>query len=448
MKKKILSLSFGLILGVSVKSQSNWIGGGNLPAGGNLINAGNNIFGTIGAFPVRHFTGGGLKYTTTVGASLNNNIFSSANGNFSGDGIQIAAGAGSAPFATLDLFTTASNQTHIRMDGTALIQTASSRFEQYTNLNGFWFNATGNSQFGAPNSFTPQFIFNINSIEKGRLGSNGFWHIGNTATNALNTIEIESSAASPAGGVTGSGLRLTNMNSTNATVPNPGLGVLSVNNNGDVIYVPAVATANNGVINNAGAFQLGGACNSLAQIVASVLTTDRVVPIANFNFWFANGNNQTGGLGVGGQPASTGFCNTGNTFEISANLKNATYGNTNASGLRFTKLTSASSVVANGVNGVNNQKLLTVDQNGDVVLTNGANQFGGICGSNTNPLTSNWELPMNNFNFIFGGQSSTSDRVGIGTVCIPIAKLEVLNSTPWTTTISRAEKFQIYQLAL
>src|SRR5690606_38834717 len=68
------------------------------------------------------------------------------------------------------------------------------------------------------------------------------------------------------------------------------------------------------------------------------------------------------------QPASAGLCGVGNTVEISANNQSA-YGNTNASGLRFTKLTSNSPVVANGTNGVDNSKLLTVDVNGDVVLT-------------------------------------------------------------------------------
>jgi hypothetical protein len=46
------------------------------------------------------------------------------------------------------------------------------------------------------------------------------------------------------------------------------------------------------------------------------------------------------------------------------------YGNTDASGLRFTKLTSLSPTIANGLNGVDNTKVLTVDEDGDVVYVN------------------------------------------------------------------------------
>ncbi|MCW3084544.1 MAG: Collagen triple helix repeat-containing protein [Bacteroidetes bacterium] len=69
-----------------------------------------------------------------------------------------------------------------------------------------------------------------------------------------NTLEISSQLVSPTAGTGGtgsSGLRFTNLNTSSATVPNPGTGLLTIDANGDVIYVPAsasggVAGAHNG----------------------------------------------------------------------------------------------------------------------------------------------------------------------------------------------------------
>lgn len=72
----------------------------------------------------------------------------------------------------------------------------------------------------------------------------------------------------------------------------------------------------------------------------------------------------------------------------------------NASGLRLRNLLPTSPIVPNGTNGVNSNKVLTVDNNGDVVLTapaspsiaadnglqvttGGIVQLGGLCGNNT-----------------------------------------------------------------
>ena len=134
--------------------------------------------------------------------------------------------------------------------------------------------------------------------------------------------------------------------------------------------------ANNGVSVDAnGTIQLGVPCTingfpNIFGIIGNQLTTDRVIANRDFNFWFASLNNETGGVGFGGQPNASQFCTTGNTVEISANMNNAQYGATNASGLRFTKLPSSSTTIANGVNGVDNTKVLSVDGDGDVVLVN------------------------------------------------------------------------------
>ncbi len=102
-------------------------------------------------------------------------------------------------------------------------------------------------------------------------------------------------------------------------------------------------------------------------------------------------------------------------------------GGTSTSGLRTTNLTSASVVVPNGTNGVDNTKVATVDQNGDWVLVTsagGGGAFGGVCGTTPVGLSNNWEIPLTTFNYVFSGLGA----VGIGTTCIPTAKLDVLNN--------------------
>lgn len=282
--------------------------------------------------------------------------------------------------------------------------------------------------------------------------------------NPLNCVEITSHAGNLDFGLAqgSSGLRLTNMTAANTPLANPGLGVLSVDKNGDVIYVlggGGVANANNGVSVNAGIVQLGVPCTlggfpNLGGIVATQFTTDRVIANRNQNFWIASLNNETGGMGVGGQPVLP-FCGTGNTFEISANSKNPQYGSTNASGLRFTKLISTSATIANGINGVNSAKVLTVDGDGDVVLTDasvgvtnadnglstngptvGSIHFGQNIGAVGNPgkLLNNREVPMNGNNIYLNGTGvPNKDRVTIGQN-IDFAKFEVVSKEYTSST--------------
>lgn len=260
-----------------------------------------------------------------------------------------------------------------------------------------------------------------------------------------NRLELTASTGDPYfGGLTGgSGLRFTNLTSAKATIPNGTSGVnsakvLTVDGNGDVVLTDAnaVPTTNNGIsVNAAGVVQLGVPCTlpsgapNFPGLSATQLTQDRAIYIANQNFWFGNANAETGGVGVGGHPTSTGWCNTGNTFEISANSKNTKYGSFSASGLRLTKLLSTSPTVPNGTYGVNSSKVLTVDQDGDVVLTDASAGLGNIgCAATQNPLASNWEIPLANHSFIFSGQAA-NDNVGVGTTCAPIAKFQVQDNT-------------------
>jgi hypothetical protein len=80
--------------------------------------------------------------------------------------------------------------------------------------------------------------------------------------NPTNTLEVNSWGATNVPGGS-SGLRFTNLNTTSPTVTNPGAGVLAVDANGDVIYVPA----------NTGT-GIGGVCG-----IATPLTQSWEVPI-------------------------------------------------------------------------------------------------------------------------------------------------------------------------
>jgi len=57
--------------------------------------------------------------------------------------------------------------------------------------------------------------------------------------------------------------------------------------------------------------------------------------------------------------------------------------------------------------------------------------LGNICaGPTSNPLLNDWEIPLNDNNFVFSGQGAGNNRVGIGIAgCQPAAKLDVLMNT-------------------
>lgn len=206
--------------------------------------------------------------------------------------------------------------------------------------------------------------------------------------------------------------------------------------------------ANNGVsVNATNEIQLGVPCTIAggvngSGIIANSFTDDRVVPNRNFDLWFASGNNETGGVGFGGQFIGTPFCGTGNTVEISANAKNIDYGNTNASGLRFTKLTSASLTLANGTFGVDNSKVLTVDGDGDVVLVDVVG-IGDYCSNSpVAPLSDDYLIEMDDksYNFV----SPSAGRINIGQVFCGLnadARVYIRNNNSFQVGI-RSESLQ------
>lgn len=88
-----------------------------------------------------------------------------------------------------------------------------------------------------------------------------------SSTNATATLEVNAWGSTNGN----SGLRFTDLNSAATPIPNPGSGVLSVNTNGDVVYVEA---------NNAP--NIGNYCGSTPK----PLTNDFEMPLNNHNYYF------------------------------------------------------------------------------------------------------------------------------------------------------------------
>ncbi|MBA3899116.1 MAG: tail fiber domain-containing protein [Bacteroidetes bacterium] len=78
-------------------------------------------------------------------------------------------------------------RTHIKWNGSGLIQGANSRFEVIGRNEGLWFPAEGTN----PN-LLPKILFAINDIERSRIGNNGFTRIGLNSNNvdAVRRLEV------------------------------------------------------------------------------------------------------------------------------------------------------------------------------------------------------------------------------------------------------------------
>jgi hypothetical protein len=152
--------------------------------------AGGNIFGTTNMFPIQIFTGNFKKAEFTSSFSMGPGL----GGSLTGDGLRImprtvGCGIPSTSTGSLDLWTTCSNGTHIKWDGSGQISGQNSRFEQWAQLDGFWFNAASN---------TGRYIFSQQSNEYGRLGVNHNWRIGvGIAFDAQRRLEVYDNSGAP-----------------------------------------------------------------------------------------------------------------------------------------------------------------------------------------------------------------------------------------------------------
>ena len=173
--------------------------------------------------------------------------------------------------------------------------------------------------------------FATNAIERMRILANGNVGINNTTGN--NRLEITSGTGNPyfSTGFS-SGLRLTNLPSTSLLTPNPGLGVLSVDASGDVIYVAASSSlfnaANNGLSVTGTTVELGGLCGSAA---AASLLNDREIPMAGFNFSYTMPAASPSQFLIGNPTCTPGFPTRvliNNDFYTTASLTNSILSNT------------------------------------------------------------------------------------------------------------------------
>ncbi|MBI2721609.1 MAG: tail fiber domain-containing protein [Bacteroidetes bacterium] len=246
-------------------------------------------------------------------------------------------------------------------------------------------------------------------------------------------------------GANQSGLRFNNLTSASPTQPNGAQGVLSVNALGDVVLVDEVSpTGANGIVINPanGNIQLGSNCAATNPQGKSLqgLQNTRYLHLNGNNFIFGDG----GRVGIGMPPfPNSNACAVGNKLEVDNGAANP-----NTSGVRLTRLTSLSPPLANGTNGLNNTKVLTVDQFGDIVLTNaplgGGNALGNLCTAPQNPLFGNYEIPLNNFEFNFSGDNTNVNKVNVGSPCgtPTFGKFNV--STAFQTDPTQNRSFSIY----
>ncbi len=389
-----------------------WYRGGNLGAPGF-----ENIFGTFWNSEVHHYTNGLRRFTTSTNNGLSNTGFSTPV--WTGDGISIANHINSASFASIDLFTSTSNQTFLRMGQAFLTQTTNNRVEQIANFQGFWYNATGVGISGSPG--TAQYKWAITGTERGRLGSNGKWRFGTTAANANNRVEITSGAGDPYWPANASGLRFTNLQASSPTVPVGTNGVnnakvLTVDNNGDVVLTNAFGgpfSANNGLQITSNTVQLGGDCNNPVQVANAVLLSNRKIPMKGFLVFDQltpfNTAPISGRVGFGDFPLCTA---PGNLVEITK-TQAANGVPSGISGLRLGDLRAGA-----GANPPNGQAL-SVNANGDVILVQTALGGGNTTICNT--------IPINNVTKNVGGNTICETNI---TDLNPIGFVGINNIVP------------------
>jgi hypothetical protein len=168
-----------------------------------------------------------------------------------------------------------------------------------------------------------------------------------------------------------------------------------------------------------------------AMSTADGLEFVRYVPFHNASLGV---NDARTGFGDFENLLPVGTINPGNTIEINSimngfnaaantNVTGSYVGSTGASGLRFRDLTSLSIAIPDSIADslkINRKKVLTVDSLGNVVLINnsGGNSIGNYCSATTtNPLTGDYEIPMNIYNYYFTGQGTGRTNVGVGLPC-------------------------------
>jgi hypothetical protein len=177
MKTKILVLIGCIAFSLNSSAQIFWPNNSLISPGSG---GSSNVLGTSAVSPIKIYTGNFQKAEFTSGYSLGPGL----GGTLTGDGLRItprAVGCGipSTSGGTLDLWTTCSNGTHIKWDGSGQISGQNNRFEIWGLLNGFWFNT-----YSPPGTaITGRYIFNQQNTEYGRIGLNHYWKVGENLLN-------------------------------------------------------------------------------------------------------------------------------------------------------------------------------------------------------------------------------------------------------------------------
>jgi hypothetical protein len=304
--------------------------------------------------PINIYTGNTIRARFTAGSTF-------SSGSTAGDGLRFFDPTGGV--GNLDIWTSSSQQTHIRWDGSGLIQGRNNRFEMCGFLNGLWLN----TQLG-------RYIFNRDSTEVGRVGTNNQWRFG------LNPSNVDPARRVEIFDDTRPQLRLTQTNALSFTD-------FLTNNTGNLIISPTGGRVGIGLGGGNPTHNLHVAGNArFTNLTAAVSPNSLIV-----------GVNVTGANDV--EMRRLAF--TGNTTDVL--LGNGTWGTT-------ASLASANNglMVASGV----------VQLGQTTCSATGAAQLG-----------SHRYIPMNNFNLVFAdvgaSQNYLTNRIGVG-VCSPAAKVDIL----------------------
>lgn len=226
--------------------------------------------------------------------------------------------------------------------------------------------------------------------------SNQYGPSGNSI-NPTATLEVNSwGNTNDAGG--SSGLRFTNLNSTSPTIQNPAKGVLSVDAEGDVIYVP---------------YPNGLPCWDLDGNGIFDVATEDIFPDGIANALDCQG--APGTPGAPGAPGATGAIGPQGPIGFTGSAGPAgPQGPTGATGPQGP---------AGPSTGAHNGTSMSIIDATKVAIGQDLNQV-----SSPGKLLNTREIPMNDFNFVFTNVNTTSNgnanRLGLGTAT-PTAKLDI-----------------------
>ncbi len=249
------------------------------------------------------------------------------------------------------------------------------------------------------------------------------------AGNSINptaTLEVNSwGNTNVAGG--SSGLRFTNLNSTSPTTQNPGNGVISVNANGDVIYVP--------YLNGLACWDLDG--NGIFDAATEDMNSNGIPDAGDCqgpqgNAGIAGPQGPIGPAGATGPAGPTGPQGIQGIQGVQGptGLTGAT-GATGPAGLVGPQGPVGATGPAGPSTGAHNGTSMSNIEANKVAFGQDLNEIG-----NPARLRNTREVPMNNFNILFTDNAGTGtaamNRIGIGTIS-PTAKLDVYNATTAST---------------